>query len=51
MKRGKAEYHDFEPPTKTTVLIAVHLCAAAPKPAVTRASKVAPKLASGMTTA
>lgn len=42
------EYHDFEPPTKTTVLSAVHLCPAAPNPAATSASKVAPMHASGM---
>lgn len=45
----KARYHNSEPPTKTTVLIAVHLCPAAPKPAETKAFKVAPTFASGMT--
>lgn len=44
-------YHGFEPPTKTTVLRAMHRCPAAPKPAATRAFKVASKLASGITMA
>lgn len=49
--KRKAPYHDFEPPTKTTVLSAMHLCPAAPKPAATKAFKVASGLASGMTIA
>lgn len=50
-KRSDADYHDFEPPTKIIMLIAVHLCPAALKPEPTRASRVASMLASGITTA
>lgn len=46
----KCIYHISEPPTKITVLIDVHLCPAAPKPAATKALKVASTFASGMTT-
>lgn len=45
------QYHRLMPPTKTTVLSAIHFCPAAPKPAATRAFKVASMLASGRTTA
>lgn len=50
-KGYKAYYHDFKPPTKTTVLSAMHLCPAAPKPAAAIAFKVASMFASGMTIA
>lgn len=45
---NKMNYHGLEPPTKTAVFRVIHLCPAAPKPAVTRAFKVASMLASGM---
>lgn len=44
-------YQEFEPPTKIIVLMAVNLCTAEPKPAETKAFKVASIFASGMTTA
>ena len=47
----KQTYHECESPTKTTVLSAIHLCPAAPKPAATKAFKVASVLASGKTIA
>jgi hypothetical protein len=40
-------YHDSEPPTKTAVLNAMHLCPAAPNPAAIRAFNVASLSASG----
>ena len=43
------EYHCIEPPTKIAMLEVMHLSPAAPKPAGTRASKVASKPASGIT--
>lgn len=46
-----AEYHEFEHPTKSTVLIAMHLCPAAPNPAANNAFKVVSMFASGMTIA
>lgn len=46
-----AEYHKFESPTKSTVLIAMHLCPAAPNPAANNAFKVVSMFASGMTIA
>lgn len=50
-KQNGVRYHACEPPTKTTVLRAMHLCPAAPKPAATKAFTVASTFASGMTIA
>lgn len=44
-------YQKFVPPTKTTVLKAIHRWPAAPKPAATKAFNVASTLASGKTMA
>lgn len=43
-------YQGFESPTKITVLSAMHLCPAAPKPAAVKAFTVESMFASGMTT-
>lgn len=43
------EYHDLESPAKITVLSAMHLRPAAPKPTATRAFSIASTIASGNT--